>query len=184
MVASNVPLNRKETIMKPILSCILFFIVASVSAGLDKSSGGFAAHVGFGSLYGGGGVSIEYQELVGPLLRFSPFVSAGSTMSIYGDNIQRFGYCVGVNAELGRFHRLFIGPSFGSQYLDYDKDSLNNFSNVNTVVGPAMVLGYKGTARFGLMWLVYAGACYLLNDKHEQKPGFAPAFGMGLGYKF
>ena len=170
--------------MKLILSVILLFTVTSVSASSDKSIGGFAVHVGIGSLYGGGGASIEYQVLVSPLWRLSPFVSAGSTMSIYNDNIYRFGYCVGVNAEFGRSHRLFIGPSFGSQYLDYDKDSSDHFSNVNTVVGPAMVLGYKGTARFGLMWLIYGGMSYLINDKHEPKPGFAPVFGLGIGYKF
>lgn len=172
--------------MKYAILLIAVFTVASVSAGSDKSTGGFAAHLGFGSLYGGSGASVEYQVLLSQRWRLSPFIAAGLTAPIYGgDRIYRFGYCVGVNAEYGRLHRFFFGPSFGSQYLDYDKDSLDNFSNVNTVVGPAMVAGYKGTARFGLMWLVFGGVCYILNDKHpEHNNGIAPAFGLGLGYKF
>ena len=48
-----------------------------------------------------------------------------------------------------------------------------------------MVVGYKATARFGLMWLVFGGVCYILNDKHpEHNHAFAPAFGLGVGYKF
>jgi len=164
--------------MRLIALFILFVIFASVNAGSDKNRGGFAAHIGLGSLYGGGGASVEYQFPVSPLWRVTPFISAGSTMEIYsGNNIHRVGYCAGVNAEFGRRHRLFIGPSFGSHYLDYDRDSLGNLSNVNTVVGPAVVLGYKGTARFGLLWLVYGGLCYLTNDRHPGDKGFAPALG-------
>ena len=130
-------------------------------------------------------VAPVWNTRVSPALRFTPFVSAGSTIPIYsGDNIYRFGYCIGVNAEFGQYHRLFIGSSFGSQYLDYDEDSLNKFTNVNTVAGPAMILGYKGTTRLGQIWLVYDGLSYLINDQHPGHKGFAPVFGMGIGYKF
>ena len=64
---------------------ILFtlMIVQPSYAMQDKNMGGLAMHLGFGSMYGGSGLCIEYQILTGSDRRITPFVSGGSTVSIY-----------------------------------------------------------------------------------------------------
>jgi hypothetical protein len=162
----------------------VFLLVLSVAMAADKSDGGFAIHAGVGGLYGGKGASIEYQIPVYEFVRLTPYVSAGFADPIYtGYNVWQFGYCAGLNIEFGRFHRLLIGLSFGSLYVDFDADASDKPYNINTVVGPALAIGYKGTAKFGLLWQVYGGICYTMNDQHVGHNGFAPIFGVGFGYK-
>jgi hypothetical protein len=172
--------------MRLTLSLILSLIFTSFAASADKSAGGFAAHVGMGSMYGaadGVGAAVEYQVPLRPKLRLSPFAAAG----VVGVNdveapTKDFGYCIGFNAEYGRFHRVFAGPSFGTQFLEWDSDT---HKNVQTLLGPSFVAGYKGTARFGLMWQIYIGIAYIINYKYtENKSNPVPAFGYGIGYKF
>jgi hypothetical protein len=91
---------------------------------------------------------------------------------------------VGVNAEFGRFNRLFIGASFGSQRVDFDVDALMDVSSVNTVVRPGLAIGYKGTAKCGLLCQLYGRIAHLMNDRHSHGSIFAPMFGFGLGYEF
>jgi hypothetical protein len=124
--------------MKLLLSIIPFLVVTSVVANPDKSAGGLAASLGFGGLYGGAGIGAEYQFPIQKYIRIVPLASICFTEPIYGagNKVYGLGYCVGVNAEFGRFHRFFIGPSFGSQYLDYDVDPQQHYSNLNVVVGP------------------------------------------------
>jgi hypothetical protein len=170
--------------MRLILSLILLLIVTTVAASADRNTGGFAVHMGMGSLYGGdGGAAVEYEVVLRPLLRLSPFVAAGTVgMNDPEAPSTDFGYCIGVNAEYGRFHRVFAGPSFGTQFLEWNSDSPQK---VQTLRGPSFVAGYRGTARFGLMWQMYLGMAYIINYKYsETKSNPVPAFGFGIGYKF
>jgi H+/Cl- antiporter ClcA len=64
--------DRKTITMRLLLSLILSLIITSVAASADKSTGGFAAHVGMGSMYGtadGVGAAVEYQVPLRPTLR-------------------------------------------------------------------------------------------------------------------
>ena len=162
----------------------VFLLVLSAAMAADKSDGGFAIHAGYGTLYGGVGASLEYQIPVYKFIRLTPYVSAGLADPIYnGYNVRQFGYCTGLNIEFGRFHRLLVGLSFGSLYADFDADASGKPYNINTVVGPGLAIGYKGTAKFGLLWQVYGGICHMMNDQHVDHNTFAPLFGVGLGYK-
>lgn len=169
--------------MRLMPTIVLLLVVPSVEASENKSTGGFAAHVGMGSLYGGdGGAAVEYQVPLRPLLRLSPFVAVG-TVGVNDPEASSidFGYCIGVNAEYGRFHRVFAGTSFGTQFIEQDS---NNSKNVRTLIGPSFVAGYKGTARYGLLWQIYIGIAYIINYKYsEMKSNPVPAFGFGFGYK-
>lgn len=171
--------------MQKKIFCALLLTAAGTLAGTDKTASGFALHAGFGSLYGGLGVSAEYQFRLLPLLVVTPFASFGAATPIEGgDFLYRPGYCLGGQVEFGRSHRVFIGPSFGTQYIQYDEDQPKVYTNLRTIVGPAIAGGYKGTARFGLMWQVYGGACLLINESEQWRNTAAPVFGLGLGYKF
>jgi hypothetical protein len=162
----------------------LMLCAVSLVMAADKSGGGLAVHVGFGSMYGGDGIAVEYQFVIRPLFRITPFAAGGAAQPIYGGMEPfAFGYALGVNAEFGRRHRIFISPHFSSQYLDYNEDPQGKISNKNTVVGPAIALGYKGTAKFGLLWQAYGGVSYPANDKHDHRNTLAPVFGLGIGYK-
>jgi len=189
----NVLRNRKicrgdifiETGINNMKSRLLMLLAVSVVAAADKSGNGLAMHAGFGSMYGGLGVCVEYQFALRPLFRLTPFAAVGAAQPIYGGfDPFGFGFGIGVNAEVGRLHRVFISPHFSTQYLDYDEDTDGTKANKNTVVGPAVALGYKGTARFGLLWQVFGGVSYPVNDEHKHENSFAPVFGLGLGYKF
>jgi hypothetical protein len=182
----SVTSNRKANTMRYALLLILLLTAVSAAASADRSGGGFAVHLGMGSLYGagdGGGAAVEYQVLLRPGMRLSPFVAGGQVGSNQADApSHEFGYCIGVNAEYGKFQRIFAGPSFGTQFLEWDHDTT---SNVQAVIGPSFVLGYKGTAHFGLLWQVYLGAAYIINYKYsEHKDNPVPVFGLGIGYKF
>lgn len=52
-----------------------------------------------------------------------------------------------------------------------------------SVPDPPPVLGYKGTARFGLMWLVYYGGSLSLDDPIDGEPTLHAAMGFGVGWK-
>ncbi len=136
-----------------------------------------------GSLYGGdGGAAVEYQLMLRPRIRLSPFVAAG-TVGVNDPEApsKDFGYCIGFNAEYGRFHRVFAGPSFGTQFLEWDSDIPDK---VQTLLGPSFVAGYKGTAHSGFLWQIYIGIAYIINYKYtENKSNPVPAFGFGIGYK-
>ena len=127
--------------MRLILSLVLLLIVTSVASSADKSDGGFAAHLGMGSMYGGdGGAAVEYQVPLRPLLRLSPFAAIGTVGANDPESpAMDFGYCIGVNAEYGRFHRVFAGPSFGTQFMEWDSDYPDDFHQ--TLIGPSFVAG-------------------------------------------
>jgi hypothetical protein len=167
------------------IKVILFLLLTIFSAySGNKLKNGLAISGGFGNLYGGIGLCLEYQIKVYPLLRFTPFGSLGF-MSPLPNLVIRPTYCAGVNAEIGRFHRLFIGPSFGVQYLTYKIEDNGGIYDLRTVIGPALTFGYKGMARNGIMWQFFLGGCYYINDVRFPVPyGFAPVFGLGIGYKF
>jgi hypothetical protein len=174
--------NLGEVItVRSILSIVLLLIVISCAIGADKSAGGFAVHIGAGDLYGGaGGATIEYQVLLHPRARFSPFLSGGQVVSVDPEiPASRIGFCLGVTAEFGGFHRLFAGTGFGTHYIELPYDSANHRQ---TAMGPSFVMGYKGTARIGILWQIYGGLAYIVNSKRGDT--IVPAFGVGIGYKF
>lgn len=168
--------------MKTFLFVMLLLSGKLFAGDTDKSGGGIAVHGGWGTRYGGiGGVSLEYQFLFNPPLRMTPFLSAGSAMSTEPTK-HKFGYCLGTNMELGKWHRFITGPSFGTQWVESDSGNQNEF---HTLHGLSFVAGYKGTARFGLLWQVYLGIAYITDYKFtENQDNPVPAFGIGLGYKF
>lgn len=159
----------------------------------DKADGGFAAHAGMGSTYGAGGgdgigATIEYQALLRPKLRITPFLGAGVVGGEQPDiPVHRFAYSAGAYLEYGRHHRLFAGPSFNTQWVSYDHDeAADRYNNIHTLIGPSLVAGYKGTARFGLLWQIHLGLAFIVNypeDFQGRKNNPVPAFGFGAGYK-
>lgn len=157
-----------------------------------SSTEGIAAHIGIGSLYGGGaGASVEYQFLLRPNFRLTPFVSAGITFSSGSDTpMYGFGYCFGLNTEFFESHRLLTGLSFGTHEIDYETDSPGHENRLGTLIGPSMYVGYKGTARFGLLWILYGGVSGMVDNASGYLSDFpssstyGPVFGFGLGYKF
>lgn len=156
----------------------------------DKSTPGIAIQVGMGGLYGGdGGVSIEYQFVLNPEVRLTPLVSLGSVSSGPDSTKWDLGYCFGVDAEFGKMHRFFIGPIFGTLFIDEGKDK-DSVQIINTVVGPTLVAGCKWITRCGFLWELSAGIGYQMNNKVEHNgeggisASLAPMFDLGIGYKF
>jgi hypothetical protein len=149
--------------------------------------------IGMGSTYGAGGdgagAAIEYQILLRPSLRITPFVGSGV---VGGDQpdipVHRLAYSIGAYLEYGKYHRIFIGPGFGTQWVHHEYDeSEDRYYNIHTIIGPSFVVGYKGTARFGLLWQLHLGTAYVVNypeDYPGRKDNPVPAFGFGIGYKF
>jgi len=170
--------------MRLICSAILALALSAVASAADKSNGGLAVSVGIGDQYGGdAGCGFEYQLRLAPRFRLTPFAAAGVVGGTSNDSLA-VGYCGGVNVEYGRWHRVLAGVSFGSHYRD--SDSLPP-AKARTMIGPALCLGYKGTASFGLVWQVYGGIAHIVNpvnNPNRLNTDMAPAFGLGLGYKF
>ena len=147
--------------------------------------GGWAIQLGAGYIYGGNiGITGENQILLKEKCRITPFVATGiseggtdSTSSSY----LWYGAVTGANMELGKKHRFIFGPQFvfeqiiGSS-IEIKKEQLYTAS---------FIIGYKGTARFGLIWQIYIGDVYL-QDPYSESKSFSHSshVGLGLGYKF
>ena len=170
--------------MRLVCSAILILALATVAWGADKSGGGFAASVGFGNPYGGeGGCEFEYQLLLAPPFRLTPFAAAGAVNGLFEDSLA-LGYCGGVNFEYGRWNRAVATVCFGSLYRDSDSLPV---AKTRTMIGPSVYLGYKGVARFGLLWQAWLGCTYIINpanNPNRQDSNFNQVMGLGLGYKF
>ena len=179
--------------MKQILILLIFFCskLFSQDSPKDEESkrvkDGWAILIGAGFMYGGNiGLLTEKQILIKEKLRVSPFVSLGiaegGNDSILNTKYFWFGYAVGANLEYGKKHRVIFGPHFVGQNL------IGNSVVVKKNFLPAFsfIVGYKGTARFGLIWQVYIGDIYMQNDPLKNNENFSHSnhVGIGIGYKF
>ncbi len=149
---------------------------------------GWAIHFGAGNMYGGNiGFLTERQILIKGKFRLSPFVSFGigeaGTDSISKLKHYWLGYATGTNFEYGNRHRIILGTNIegNSQIRNSDYIKKNFFG------GFSVILGYKGTANFGLIWQIYIGDFYSPDDdpfssntiyEHRSQAG------IGIGYKF
>lgn len=150
----------------------------------DRSRGGLAFHVGAGSFYGGAGGAIEYQIRLSARLRVTPFAGGGLNISTESDPVLMApGWAGGAALEAGWLQRLFVAAGFGTQGITATCEAGRDCVNEGMVHGPFAVLGYKGTAPFGLMWLAYYGASMSLDDPLEDAGTVHAALGVGVGWK-
>lgn len=175
---------RKSHFLAP--GAVLLGLAAPVRAepSDDPSRDGLAFHVGAGSFYGGAGGAIEYQIRLSSRLRVTPFAGGGLTISTETDPVLTApGFAGGAALEAGSLQRLFVAAGFGTQGITSTCEAGQDCVNEGVVHGPFAVLGYKGTAPFGLMWLAYYGASFSLDDPFEDAMTVHPALGVGLGWK-
>jgi hypothetical protein len=150
----------------------------------DRSRGGLAFHVGAGSFYGGAGAAVEYQIRFSPRLRVTPFAGGGLNISTESDPVLTApGWAGGAALEAGSLQRLLVAAGFGTQGITVSCEAGRDCMNEGMVHGPFVVLGYKGTAPFGLMWLAYYGASMSLDDPYEDAGTLHVALGVGVGWK-
>ena len=170
---------------------ILLLVPVFLSAQDEKpksTKDGWAIHLGAGVMYGGNiGFLTEKQILLKERLRVSPFVSAGvgegGTDSITSKKYYWFGYAAGANLEYGKTHRVILGTHFEGNNLIGNSNAIKK----NFFGGFSFILGYKGTADFGLIWQVYIGDFYSPDDdpfSANKKYEHRSHVGLGIGYKF
>lgn len=168
---------------------ILFFPCILMSQEMPSASkkDGWAVQLGAGFMYSGNiGILVERQFLLEKKLRVSPFISTGFSEGGEDPQLKKYywyGNAAGVNVELGGKHRLVLGPHLVFQNLignsaDAKKNHLTNYS---------FILGYKGTAGFGLIWQVFIGDVFSQDgDPFSSNLTYShrSQVGLGLGYKF
>lgn len=180
-----------KTFLLKIFIAVIFFsplIVWSQETPTKSVKDGWAIHLGAGIMYGGNiGFLTERQIRLKERLRISPFLSSGvgeaGTDSITSKKYYWFGYATGFNLEYGNKHRVILGPHFEGNNLIGNSDNVKK----NFFGGFSIIVGYKGTADFGLIWQVYIGDFYSLNDdpfSANKKYMHRSQVGLGLGYKF
>ena len=149
---------------------------------------GWAIHLGAGIMYGGNiGFLTEKQICLKEKLRVSPFIAfgiaEGASDSISNKKYYWFGCSAGANLEYGKKHRIILGPHFEGNYIIGNSDAVKK----NFFDGFSFIIGYKGTADFGLIWQVYIGDFYSPNDDPfsvNKKYEHRSQVGIGIGYKF
>ena len=146
---------------------------------------GWAIHIGAGFMFGGNaGVLIENQILLKEKLRISPFMALGIAEGETDSASVRynwFGSAMGANLEYGKKHRAILGPHLISQSIIGNSVEVKK----NFLPGLSFIVGYKGTANFGLIWQVYIGNIYTQDPLLESKKYFNYSHvGVGIGYKF
>jgi hypothetical protein len=186
MTNTSTLINRFSRIF---ITALLFFpltLFCQEVPSADKKDG-WAIQVGAGYLYSGNvGVLAERQILLKNSFRVSPFASTGFAEGGESAQLKKYywyGNSAGVNMEYGNKHRMVFGPAFVLQNLignavDAKKTLLTSYS---------LILGYKGTADFGLIWQVYIGNIYSQDDDPfsiNLDYSHRSQVGLGLGYKF
>ena len=175
--------------MKKIILFLLPLTLYAQEENKPKSiKDGWAMNIGAGIMFGGNiGIQIENQILLKEKFRLSPFVSVGvaegGTDSITSNKYYWFGYAAGANLEYGKKHRVILGSHFEGNNLIGNSDNVKK----NLFGGLSIILGYKGTADFGLIWQVYLGDFYSQDDdpfSANKKYTHRSQVGLGLGYKF
>ena len=180
----------KTFLPKIFATAILFlpFFVWSQETPAKSVKGGWAIHLGAGIMYGGNiGFLTEKQICLKEKLRVSPFmavgVAEGGTDSISQKKYYWSGYAAGANLEYGKKHRIILGPHFEGNYLIGNSD----VAKKNFFGGFSFILGYKGTADFGLIWQIYIGDFYSPDDdpfSANKKYEHRSQVGIGIGFKF
>ena len=152
----------------------------------DKSTNdGWAIHLGAGFIYGGNiGLLMEKQILLNEKFRISPFVSAGFAEGGTDSTSKKYywgGCAAGVTFEYGKKHRIIFGPHFiGNNVIGNSIEVKKNF-----LAGTSFIIGYKGTAKCGLIWQLYVGDIYLQEALSDSKKySHSSQMGLGIGYKF
>jgi hypothetical protein len=159
---------------------------------------GVAVYVGIGSLFGGGGLMVEYQIPFPRKYKINPFISVGSQAISTDLRGSWFGYTSGINLEFGKIDfdkgailNWLLGFNYGSQGVGFDKLFLKGsdieFTQIHQhlLMGFASTAGYKFVNRFGFTWQVYMGMCYVHNPiAYNTNYFFRPTGGAGIGYKF
>ena len=170
---------------------VLILFPFLLSAQEEKNKGikdGWAIQIGAGIIYGGNiGFLTEKQISLKGKLRVSPLVSVGvaegGTDSITSKKNYWLGYAAGANLEYGKKHRIILGTHFEGNNLFGNSAGVKK----NKFNGLSFVLGYKGTADFGLIWQVYIGDFYSPDDdpfSANKKYEHRSQAGLGIGYKF
>ena len=164
---------------------LLAFLNSTAQTPLSKSTkDGWALQVGAGYYYGGNiGLLCERQILLKEKLRVTPFASVGfgeGGKDTLGQRYDWLGLTTGAVMEYGKQHRIIFGPQLVmSQSLGTNVDLRKN-----QLAGMSWILGYKGTARFGLIWQVYIGDIYMQEPTSTSKAfSHSSQAGLGLGYK-
>lgn len=171
---------------------ILFLFPCALNAQEEKKAkstkAGWAMNIGAGVMFGGNiGIQVENQIPLKGKFRFSPFVSAGigegGTDVTTSKKYYWFGYSAGANLEYGKKHRVISGPHFVGNNLIGNSDGVKK----NFFGGVSFILGYKGSADFGLIWQVYIGDFYSPDDdpfSGNREYEHRSHVGIGVGYKF
>lgn len=173
--------------MKILYLLILFFPLLILAQKEDDKSAkdGWAIHLGAGFMYGGNiGLLTEMQILLKEKLRVSPFCAAGFAEGGTDSTSRKyywFGYSAGVNMEYGKKHRVIFGPHFVGQNLIGNSVEVKK----NSLPAVSFIIGYRGTARFGLIWQLYVGDIYVQDPLSSSKSfSHSSHVGIGIGYKF
>lgn len=182
-------MNGKQLDMKTsICLCLCLYAIELVAQNNPKYlQEGFATQLGTGVLYGGVGGLIEYQHVVVAHIRLTPFVGLGISLGGTDTNTYHyywFNYAMGLTVEVGNKHRLLLGPQIiGSRHM-YHTPAYAPLCK-QKLMGPSFMIGYKGTASFGLIWQLVIGLAYLQNPLlKSEKYTSTPHLDIGLGYKF
>lgn len=159
--------------------------VQSQTATSKSKKDGWAIGMGAGYMYAGNmGVLFERQMKLKERWRLSPFASAGWAEGGTDSLKNRYSYiglASGINLEFGKKHRAFIGSHAVvqrqlGQSVEVYRDILP---------GVSLILGYKGTSNWGLIWQIYIGDIYTQEATNESKAfDHYSQVGLGLGYKF
>jgi hypothetical protein len=158
----------------------------------DSSSNNVGVLLGVGPTFGGLGLSLEYEQRINKNVFVTPYASVGIEFGNIGWGGDWNGYCIGVNVEFGRIHRMIGGLAYGTHGIAYASKLINEAdtssndkpgSKLN--LGPSLIIGYKGVSPFGITWLVYLGIAhenYISNE--TELLFFRPISGIGIGYRF
>lgn len=173
-----------------ILLFSLNFSIAQDSTDYKYNRKGVAVQIGTGLIYGGLGPLIEYQMLYKEKIRVTPFFGNGFSIGgppDHSDTIHSEGIwlnsALGFNVELGIKHRLIFGPQLISAY--YSSEMLPQSDDKRFFLGYSLIAGYKGTAKFGLIWQAYFGLAHMQDPLMDGMNSYLePNLGFGLGYKF
>ena len=159
---------------------------------------GVAVYMGIGSLFGGGGLMVEYQVPFSKKYKINPFISLGSQAVSTELRGSWLGYASGINIEFGEIDfgkgkslNWLVGVNYGSQGVGFDKlfmpGSDIEFTHIHQhlLMGFSGIAGYKFINRFGFTWQFYMGMCYVHNPiAYNTRYFFRPTGGVGIGYKF
>jgi hypothetical protein len=182
---------RRITIRSVAVLCaglVMLSAFPSSSQPLDKRTAkGLSVQLGTGIIYGGNGLMVDYQVPLSGLFRMSPFIGIGGTVGGTDGSESKYywlGYSAGLNLEIGKMHRILVSPHFFGSH-NVHRNPSTAWINKKTIYGPSLMLGYKGTARFGLVWQIGVGAVYTPNPLSRSTAySLNPHLDLGIGYKF